>query len=237
MLEETGSVQVADLVASYGVTGSTIRRDLDWLEEQGLAKRVYGGALKLGSEEDAAKLPARDDLSARIGEAVTTIVQGGDTLFIGPGALSVAAAQALDCCEGLTVVTNSLAVAQAIAQNTSHNLILAGGQLDRTDDGLTGNLTDLALTDLRADRIILDLSGIDALDGLTDDSLPQAELARRLLGLGAEVVVLVAPERVGRVAAAHIGSAAEADIVVTAREADSAPLWDLTELGLRVVLA
>jgi DeoR/GlpR family transcriptional regulator of sugar metabolism len=237
MLEDTGAVQVADLVARYDVTGSTIRRDLDWLEGQGLARRVYGGALKFGPKEDAAHPPVVDDLAVRIGESVADIVQSGDTLFIGPGELTLASAQALGGCEGLTVVTNSLAVAQAVAENTSHNLILAGGQLDRADDGLTGNLTDLALRDLRADRIILDLSGIDALDGLTDDSLPQAELARRLLNLGAEVVVLVAPERVGRVAAAHIGSAAEADIVVTAREADSAPLWDLTELGLRVVLA
>ena len=237
MLAETGAVQVADLVTRYEVTGSTIRRDLSWLEEQGLARRVYGGALEMGSQEEAAQPPAADDVAARIGEAVAGIVQGGETLFIGPGALTLAAAQALERCVGLTVVTNSLAVAQAVAQNTSHNLILAGGQLDRGDQGLTGNLTNLALADLRADRVVLDLSGIDALDGLTDDSLPQAELARRLLGLGAEVVVLVAPERVGRVAAAHIGSAAEADIVVTAREADSAPLWDLTELGLRVVLA
>jgi DeoR/GlpR family transcriptional regulator of sugar metabolism len=73
--------------------------------------------------------------------------------------------------------------------------------------------------------------------GLTDDRLSQAELARMLFQRGLQVVVLVPPERVGRVAAAYIGPVTDADVIVTAREADSAPLWDLAETGVRVLLA
>ncbi len=73
--------------------------------------------------------------------------------------------------------------------------------------------------------------------GLTDDSLPQAEIARMLLETGSQVIVLVPVERVGRVAAAYIAPASDADVVVTAREAPSPFLWDLSESGMRIVLA
>ena len=75
------------------------------------------------------------------------------------------------------------------------------------------------------------------MEGLSCDSLPQAEISQVLLETGAQVVVLVSAERVGRVAAAWISPISAADVVVTAREAPSSVLWDLSESGVRVVLA
>ena len=100
-----------------------------------------------------------------------------------------------------------------------------------------GELTKAALSSLRADHLVLELGGVSATGGLTDDSLPQAEIVRMLLEIGSQVVVLVLAERVGRVAAAYIAPASDADVVVTAREAPSAFLWDLSEAGVRIVLA
>ncbi|HIQ01957.1 MAG TPA: hypothetical protein EYH30_07475, partial [Anaerolineales bacterium] len=193
-----------------------------------------GGALALGG---GTAIPSADAVPARIGQAAAGLVQDGETVFLGPGRLPLETARALIGRSRLTVITNGLTVARLVAEHSPHTLILTGGQLEREDQALTGHLSQAALEGLRADHVILELSGVSAVEGLTDDSLPQAELARLLLGLGAQAVVLVAPERVGRVAAAYIGPASEADVVVTGREADSAPLWDLTELGVRVVLA
>ena len=233
LLNEKGAVRVADLEALFGVSAPTIRRDRAWLTQQGLARRVRGGAVAVGAEPS---VPS-DPIAARIGRAAAQMVREGETIFLGPGRLTLALARALEGIGRLTVVTNGLAVAQTVAQHTSHTLILTGGQLNREEGGLEGHLVRAALESLRADQVFLELSGIDALEGLTDDSLSQAELARLLLGLAAQRVVLVDPERVGRVAAAYIGPASEADVIVTAREADSAPLWDLAEVGVKVVLA
>ena len=234
-LVETGVVEVSDLVIRFDVSAPTIRRDLTWLEEQGLARRVHGGAL---TASEAASSPTDPDaIPARVGRAAAKLVTDGETIFIGPGRLGVATARALADRQRLTVVTNGLAVAQAVAAHSRHTLIVTGGQLERQDRGLEGPLARDALKELRADRIFLELGGVSAVEGLTDDSLSQAELESQIIELGARVVVLVEPDRVGRVAAAHIGPASDADVLVTGREADSAPLWDLTELGIRVVLA
>ncbi len=242
MLSQHGAVRVADLVARFGAAEPTIRRDLDWLEAQGLARRVRGGAVAARSPAQspsiAAEIPSGPEtVSARIGKMAASLVEDGATVFLGPGPLSLEAARALSGRSSLTVVTNGLAVARQIAEYTPHTLILTGGQLDRDEQGLTGHLARRALEDLRADWVILELGGVDAAEGLTDDHLPQAELARILLRRGLQVAVLVPPERVGRVAAVYIGPATDADVIIPAREADSAPLWDLTECGVRVLLA
>ncbi len=235
LLAREGAVRVPDLAARYGVSEPTIRRDLEWLEQEGLVHRVRGGAI-------AASLrvlppPAHSTVASRIGQTAVEFIRDGETIFLGPGTLTLEAARALQDRHHLTVVTSSLTVATEIAQHTSHVLILTGGQLNRTDGGLEGHLVQIALRDLRADWILVELGGINAAEGLTDDNLAHAELCRALLGRGGQVVVLVEPERVGRVAAAYIAPATEADVLVTAREADSASLWDLAESGLRILLA
>ena len=195
-----------------------------------MALRVRGGAL---AASPAAPAPS----PSHIGSAAAALVQDGETVFIGPGPLALETAQALCSRLRLTVVTNSLDVAVQIAAHSAHTLIITGGQLERTVRGVTGQLARAALQELRADRVIVELNGVCAVSGLSGDSLAQAEIVRLLLRQPGQAIVLVAPQRVGRVAAVHIGPVSDADVIVTAREADSALLWDLSEAGVRVVLA
>jgi DeoR family transcriptional regulator of aga operon len=168
---------------------------------------------------------------------VAKLVGAGETIFLGPGSLALEVARSLALISGLTIVTNGLGVAHWLASNTSHTLIVTGGQAEEGNGGLVGQLTRAALSSLRADRVILELSGVSAVGGLTDDDLARAEIAQMLLEIGSEVIALVPVERVGRVAAAFVAPITEADIVVTGREAPSAFLWDLSESGVKVVLA
>lgn len=232
-----GSVRVADLATQFNVAATTIRRDLNLLEDQGQVQRVHGGAVAVEQLPPCSTSPPPDAPAARIGRAVAEMIADGETIFLGPGKLSLSVARSLGGRERLTVVTNGLDVAHWIATNMSHTLIVTGGQVEGRDLGLVGQLTRTALATLRADHVILELDGVSAVDGLTVDSLPQAEIARILLECGAKVLALVPTERVGRVAAAYVGPVFDADVIVTAREAPSPFLWDLSEAGVRVVLA
>ncbi|MCX7854731.1 MAG: DeoR/GlpR family DNA-binding transcription regulator [Anaerolineae bacterium] len=235
LLAHNGAVRVADLVARFGTSEPAIRRDLEWLEGQGLARRVRGGAVAFHPHTEPLSSP--DTIPARIGKAAAGLVEAGETVFLGPGPLTLEVARALAGLPSLTVITNGLAIARQVADHTHHTLIVTGGQLERGEGELAGHLARMAMGTLRADRVILELGGVNAAEGLTDDRLSQAELARMLFQRGMQVVVLVPPERVGRVAAVYIGPVTDADVIVTAREADSAPLWDLAETGVRILLA
>ena len=233
MVTQDGTVRVADLAARFGVNAATIRRDMKALEERGALRRIHGGAVAVEQETvSGGETPGR-----RVGQAVSEMIADGETVFLGPGQLPLEVARCLVDHSRLTIVTNGLEVAHWVAANTSHTLIVTGGQVEGRDMELVGQLTRTALSSLRADHVILELGGVSAVDGLTDDSLPQAEIAQKLLEIGAQVIVLVSAERMGRVAAAYVAPVSEADVIVTAREAPSPILWDLSETGVRIVLA
>ena len=242
-----GSARVSDLAERFEVSAATVRRDLEELEDRGAVKRVYGGAMAVtGGKDTPATAEQRAaggttaDPSAeavRIGRVAAGMVEEGETVFLGPGALSLEVARGLEGHRRVTVVTNGLEIAHWVAAHTEHRLIVTGGQLERRDRALVGQLARQALSSLRADRVILELGGVSPVDGLTQDGLPQAEIAQILMDAGAEIVVLVPPERVGRVAAARVAPVTSADVVVTGREAPSAYLWDLSEGGVEIVLA
>lgn len=237
MVARDGAIRVAELATRFGVNAATVRRDLKALEEQGALRRVHGGAVAVEQIAPESAGASPETLEARIGRAVAGMVAEGETVFLGAGRFTLEVARCLSAHSRLTIVTNGLEVAHWVATNTSHTLIITGGQVEGRDLGLAGHLTGAALSSLRADRVILELDGVSAVEGLTDDSLSQAEIARSLLETGGQIVILVSPERMGRVAAAYIAPASDADVVVTAREAPSAFLWDLSQLGVRIVLA
>jgi DeoR/GlpR family transcriptional regulator of sugar metabolism len=237
LVNERGAVRAADLVARFGVNAATIRRDLQALAEQGKLRRVHGGAVAvdLASAGDRQAVPETPE--ERIGQAVAQMVADGETVFLGPGRLPLAVARAVAGHSRLTIVTSGIEVAYWAAANTSHTVIVTGGQVEGRDLGLVGDVARETLATLRAARAVLEMGGISAVDGLTDDSLSRAEIARLLLGMGAEIIVLVPADGVGRAAASFVAPADDADVLVTTREAPSASLWDLSEAGVRIVLA
>lgn len=238
---------MSELAERFNVSHATVRRDLETLEDRGTVKRVHGGAVAASRDEGAshasstsssqAPSPSPSEEAARIGQAVAEMIEEGETIFLGPGALPLEVARRLKGRPWVTVVTNGLEVAHWLAKHTKHRLIITGGQIEDHDLALVGQLARDALSSLRADRVILELGGVSAVEGLTQDSLPQAEIAQILMGVGSKIVIVVSPERVGRVAAARVAPVTSADVVVTAREAPSAYLWDLSEVGVEIVLA
>ena len=235
-MSQAGFAQVTDLAVHFGRDTSTIRRDLGALEEQGRIRRVHGGAVP-AADELASSVGAQGAQAERIGRAVAEAIADGETICLGPGSLSLAVARGLASKSRLTIVTNSLEVAHWLATNTSHNVIVAGGQVEGRELGLGGDLARTALSGLRAERVVFEAAGVSAVGGVTEDSLSQAEITRILLETGSEIIVVVLPERIGRVAAVHVAPVSDVDVIVTAREASSSHLWDLSELGVRIVLA
>lgn len=233
-----GAARVSELAERFEVSTATVRRDLETLEEQGMLERVHGGAVAIREKgPQRVSSAAVHQQAARIGQAVVDMVDDGETLFLGPGALCFQVAQSLADHSRVTVVTSGLKIAYWLAAHTSHRLIITGGQVDGPDMGLVGQLSREALSALRADRVILELGGVSAVEGLTEDSLPQAEIAQILMERGMRIVAVVSPERIGRVAAAPVAPVTSVDVIVTGREAPAAYLWDLSEVGVEIVLA
>lgn len=231
-LETQGAIRVSTLSVAMSVNPVTIRRDLEEMEAAGYLRRVHGGAV-LREPHPTDGPPPASGVERRIAEAATRFIPEGAVLFLGPGALSRELVPFLGERTQLTIITNALDIAWNVARLQRHTLHLIGGQVE-DDYGSYGDSE--ALRRLRADWIILEAGGVDAEQGLTHDSLPYATLARALFRHSSQTMILAMPERVGRAGAVFVAPAEEIDILVTGREVPNAPLWDLSELGVRIVL-
>lgn len=240
LLQEQGAVRVTDLNAQFGVSLSTIRRDLQKLAQQGLIERGYGGATRRDEREKKETEFAGDPLAdekARIGRAAANLLAPRETVFLGAGSTILAVARALAGRTDLTVITNGLSVAAYLATHSDVDLILIGGLVQRAGSAMTGHLAEQALGSLHAGKVILGVQGISTPNGLTSDDLSQARMAQTLLETVPEVIVVVDHTKFGRVCTARIAPVDRADVIVTGHEAPNAALWELTELDVKVILA
>ncbi len=236
LVAQSGVVNVVDLARRFEVSASTIRRDLGQLERDDLIYRIHGGAIAMTPGRTG---PNAEYVAGRIGRAAAARVRANETIFLGPGRLTLETAKALvsvlPAQTQATVVTNGLEIAHWLADNSTLSIILTGGTVGRPRNGLGGPLAAHALLSLRADRIFVQAAGISPDQGVMGTDLAQAELCRDLISTAGETIVLAPPERIGRAGGVWIGPASDVDVIITGRDASDATLWDFSQMGITIV--
>lgn len=220
-LRRTGAVRVSDLTDLLGVSDMTIRRDLERLVAEGVARKVHGGAVLTGqvAHEPGFAVKSKLEQSAKraIAEHATTLIQPGAAVALSAGTTTWAMAPLIVTIPGLTVVTNSTTVADAIAalDPANHiNVILTGGT--RTPSAaLVGPVADRAIATMHVDQLFLGVHGMDERVGFTTPNLAEAATDRALIACAREVIVLADSSKWGIVGLADIGPLSVAHTVVT----------------------
>ncbi len=236
LIQQQAIVHVKDLCTRYGASESTIRRDLAYLEQQGVLERSYGGATVV--ERQTAPSPPAEKVSLqelRIGAAAADHIGSGETVFLGPGRVPLAVAQHIAARPDVTVVTNALGVAARLAARAEQPVIVTGGQIDHRSNALLGHLAEMTLRELRADRAVIGVHGIQLPDGFTADSLAGAQFLRTVIELMPRVTVVATAEQWARVGPAFIAPLEAVDTIVTSLDAPPAMVWDLTQLGIDII--
>jgi len=233
---------VAELCEMLNVSASTIRRDLDQLEQDGVLQRRYGGAVASGAMQAAPEPPllarASEQIQEKrlIGQAAAAMVQDGQTLFLTGGTTTTHVAAYLRGRQGLTVITNALNIANMLADDPEITLIVIGGLLRKMELSLVGPITEKALHDLRADMIIMGIRAIHPEFGLTNDTLLESANDQRMIQCAPKLVVVADHTKFGRVAPRFVASASAMDVLVTNSDAPEDMLEKLRDSGVEVVV-
>lgn len=221
LVEANGGVRVSDLVDQLGVSDMTIRRDIGQLASEGLVTRVYGGAVApegRRAEEPgfAAKSALMTADKQAIAQAAAALVEPGASIGISAGTTTYELARVVRGIPDLTVVTNSVPVAQLLheAATPGQTVVLVGGTRTRSD-ALVGPIANAALGLVNVDRLFLGVHGIDARSGLTSPNLLEAETNRAMIHSAARVCVLADHSKWGVVALGTIAPLTSVDEVVT----------------------
>lgn len=220
-VREDGAVRVADLVRILGVSDMTVRRDLEVLHDQGLLEKVHGGATALpGSAlfepgfaaKSALQQPEKDAIAA----AAVTLVEPGTAIGVSAGTTTYTIARALVDIADLTVVTNSIPVADALhaAGRRDQTIILTGG-VRTPSDALVGPFAVAALRSVHLDLVFMGVHGMDVRSGFTTPNLLEAETNRALIEAGRRLVVTADHTKWGVIGISSIARLDEADVLIT----------------------
>ena len=217
-----GSARVSDLTQQLGVSDMTIRRDLEVLAKDGLVEKVHGGAVLPGSHgghepgfEDKLVLERPEKTS--IARTAAGLVRPGTAIAIAAGTTTFALAQCLLDVPGLTIVTNSLRVANLFGGNRTPDVasvVLTGG-MRTASDALVGPVADLTIASLHFDTLFLGCTGLDPEVGLSTPNLAEAETNRALIKVARRVVVLADHTKWGVVSLASFAPVEKINVLVT----------------------
>jgi DeoR/GlpR family transcriptional regulator of sugar metabolism len=243
-----GGVRVNELTRRLGVSDMTVRRDLDALARQGVVEKVHGGAVPVveasthepGFEaKSGLELTAKEDIARTAAE----LVAPGSAIALSGGTTTYALAHHLVDVPDLTVVTNSVRVADVFhsAQRTSGQrqgaatVVLTGG-VRTPSDSLVGPVADQAIAALHFDVLFLGVHGISAEAGLSTPNLAEAETNRRLVQSARRVVVVADHTKWGTVGLSSFATLDQVDTLVTDAGMPAAARAEISD-HLRLVVA
>ncbi|MEW2523591.1 DeoR/GlpR family DNA-binding transcription regulator [Streptomyces sp. NPDC047071] len=201
MVRANGAVSLRELARVVQTSEVTVRRDVRALEAEGLLDRRHGGAVLPGGFTRESGFPQKSHLASAEKTAIADLAAGlvdeGEAIVVGAGTTTQELARRLARVPGLTVVTNSLLVAQALAHANRVEVVMTGGTLRGSNYALVGSGAEQSLQGLRVSRAFLSGSGLTAERGLSTSNMLSASVDRALVQAAAEVVVLADHTKLG----------------------------------------
>lgn len=236
----TGLASVEDLSARFGVTASTIRRDLALLNDQGLLARTYGGAMVLGAHPEAS-------LRQRTGEAfeekhaiarlAATLVRPGESIMLDAGSTIGALARELRSFQDLSVTTPGINTLQELADSQGVTLDCLGGRMRSLSRSFVGPLAEASLERMSFDRAFLGADAVSAEDGLCEADHAQTRLKELAARRSNEVYVLAHSAKLGLRPFHAWARLALPWTLITDDSAEQKHIDRFLEIGVAVVIA
>ena len=217
-----GFASLPELVEQMGVSESTIRRDLDYLEETGVARRTHGGVFYIGPLPGFdEREPADWDKKKVIAQEAVKLIEDGDTLLLDGGSTTYEVARLL-VGRHLQVVTNSLPVANLFAANPNCDLVLLGGYVYPRTGVTLGPYANEMLTHLAVRRTVLSVAGLNE-RGFYNSNLLLVETERAMMRAAEEMIVVADSTKFGHQSLAHLAALGEVQHLVV--DGEITPAW------------
>lgn len=240
MLHREGRVLVRQLARHFHTSQITIRKDLEFLDTQGVIQRTHGGALPVQSGalldptlREKENLHREEKL--RIARAAAQMVEEGQSVLLDSGTTTTAIARALKDIKKLVVITNAINIAAELA-GTDIEVIVTGGMLRKNSFSLVGPVAEQAVRQLSADILFLGVDGFDTKLGLFTPNVFEAQVNRVMVQVSRKTVVVCDASKFGRRSLCNIMPLAGVDTVITGKNISKQDLQALRDAGIRTTL-
>lgn len=203
ILRKQPGLRVPELAKALDVSEGTVRNDLNALEEEGVLKRVHGGAVLNDQDQfqnNSFLRRYKQNIVAKLAIAreAATLVNDEDSILLDASSTAFYLARSLSGRNKLRVMTNGFEVARALAQNTSNTVILIGGVVNNDSSSVTGLLSEQIIADMHIDKAFFSCSGFSMERGMTEVHFAEAQLKRKAIESSKQVFALIDASKFGK---------------------------------------
>ncbi len=222
-LQSEGKVIVADLSREFDVTEETIRRDLEKLDNEGLAKKTYGGAVLNQNLNTDVPFNVRKrsnvELKQRIAEKIAALIQDGDFLMLDASTTAIHVAKSIKNRKNITLITNSVEILLELSDKEGWNVLSTGGVLKQGSLSLVGSSAERMIRGYHVDLAVCSSKGIDLNMGVTESNEKDSEIKRAIFSSANHKVLAIDSTKFDRISFVRVYDLNDIDTIVT----DAAP--------------
>ena len=245
-------VYTSQLKGQFHTSFETIRKDLQYLESQGLLKRIHGGAVPADEEEMLQKtgvpvLPLPEDFLRRrknhsiqkqqIAKKACEFIQEGTCIALDTGTTSYELCLLLlERFQKLTIVTNSMINAMILSQNPDFTVIVTGGIVSR-EMALISEFIAPVLDNLNIETMFLTTCGIDPRTGIAEQTVGEISIHKKMAARSRQLIVLADSSKFSMQASFHAYDFREIHCIITDELLDKEIQADYRKIGVAILIA
>jgi len=245
LLDEHQMLTIAEIAERLNISAVTVRRDIAKLDEEGLLRRVPGGALRVTGHRPSPEPGVIPSTSAdpllpykrAIAEKAIALVKPGDTIFIDSGSTNNEIAKYLLSLSDISIVTNSIDIAYLFISRQDISIYICGGTMGEVNpySSVVGPLAEKMIQEFRANIAFIGTSGVHRTQGLTCSHPATARIKQTMIRNASRVVLVTDHTKFDRVYRAYFCGIDEIDQVITDRKAPEESIEFIRNSGIEVI--
>lgn len=236
MIKNIKSITVSELARTFNVSESTIRRDLQFLEDKGYIQRTHGGAILQHShyEPTYSEKQSKEAASKQeIGKLAAELVKDGDTVLLDSGTTTLSVAKNLKG-KRITVVTNSPVIAMELFAEEEIEVIMVGGIFRKETVALVGPIAEKNLKEFNVDKAFIGANGID-LKGVTTPNIIEAATKKVMLKISLQPYIVADHSKFGISTFVKFADLSDIAAIITDRNVDPKWVSSIEEAGTEII--
>ncbi|MBN7120247.1 MAG: DNA-binding transcriptional repressor [Erwinia billingiae] len=239
-LQQNGRTTVDALIAHFNTTGTTIRKDLTRLQQEGAVIRTYGGVMLNRDEGDQPidrKTLINTEKKKRIAGRAAAFISEGDSLIFDAGSTVLQMVPHLARFNNITIMTNSLSIVNELVElNNDQVILMPGGTFRKTSASFHGSLAESAFSKFSFDTLFIGADGVDLTAGVTTFNEVFA-VSQAMCQAAKKIVLLVDSSKFGRRSPNVVCSLNVVDVLITDNDIGDDILAQFREKGIEVIIA
>lgn len=217
-----GKVIVSDLSKEYNVTEETIRRDLEKLDNDGLAKKTYGGAVRNESFNVDVPYNVRKQTNVEgkqyIAGLIGSMINDGDYIVLDASTTALFVVKNIIQRKKITLITNSIEILLELSNKSDWNILSTGGVLKEGGLSLVGYQAEKMISAFHVDLAVCSCKGLDGEKGITDSNEKDAEIKKAFFKAAKKKVLAVDHTKFDKISFVQVGDIGSVDMIVTDTE-------------------